>query len=69
VIRRVALSVLLASAVFLAAAPGAALAGPVLDRAVRCLETRPVCVDPAARRVLSAADARALGGDDGGGDF
>lgn len=40
--------------------PGVAVAGPVLDRAVRCLDTKPVCVDPAARNLLSAAEARRL---------
>lgn len=75
--RAAALTVVLAFAL-----PGVAVAGPILDRAVRCLERQPVCVDPAARNLLSAAEARRLakqiesdvsrGGDfggGGGGDF
>jgi hypothetical protein len=37
-----------------------ASAGPIVDRAVRCLERQPVCVDEDARDILSSADARAL---------
>src|SRR3954462_9778830 len=40
--------------------PGRALAGPILDRAVSCLQTQPVCVDPAVRHELSQSEADAL---------
>jgi hypothetical protein len=39
---------------------GPAAASPVIDRAARCLERQPVCVDPAARDVLPPAAAREL---------
>src|SRR3954452_3809307 len=40
--------------------PGRALAGPILDRAVSCLETKPVCVDPAVKHEFSQSEADAL---------
>src|SRR3954464_2025258 len=40
--------------------PGRALAGPVLDRAVSCLQQQSVCVDPAVRHELSQSEADAL---------
>src|SRR3954471_6273256 len=40
--------------------PGRALAGPILDRAVSCLQTQPVCVDPAVKHEFSESEADAL---------
>src|SRR4051812_11817180 len=39
---------------------GAALAGPVIDRAVSCLRSHPVCVDPAVKHELSQSEADEL---------
>ena len=58
-LRRAAISLAIAS-LGAPMAPSVALARPVLDRAARCLEKMPVCVDPAAREALSPSDARAL---------
>jgi hypothetical protein len=51
---------LLAAVLALLVAPAAAHAGPIIDRAVTCLDSQPVCVDPAVRRQLSGAEADAL---------
>ncbi|MEA2440448.1 MAG: hypothetical protein QOH76_1872, partial [Thermoleophilaceae bacterium] len=51
------------SLVLFVAAPGVAAAGPILDRAARCLEQRAVCVDPGARNALGTAEADALESD------
>ena len=49
---------LVATAVLMLAVAGPAQAGPVLSRAADCFTSRSVCVDPAARHILSkpAAD-------------
>ena len=44
------------------ALPGGALAGPIVDRAARALESDPVYVDPDAERSISAAEAERLRG-------
>src|SRR5436305_7695968 len=44
----------------LLALPASASAASTIDRAVDCLRSQPVCVDPAARQELPPAQARSL---------